>query len=103
MTTGLAGWETAGVADPRQHVAVIAMPGRATAQTEGLSTTLFSRQPFTAEQVARLQEVAASFGYDGLYAPGLAPTEEVGRFIADPDHDAFILSLIHISEPTRPS
>lgn len=90
VTTGLAGWEQAGVTDPRQHVAVIAMPGRATAQTEGLSTTLFSRQPFTAEQVAGLQEVAAASGYEVLYAPGLAPTEEVGQFMADPDHAAFI-------------
>jgi hypothetical protein len=90
VTTGLAGWQLAGVIDPRQHVAVIAMPGRATAQTEGLSTTLFSRSPFTAEQVARLQAVAESSGYEVLYAPGLPPTEEVGQFIADPDHDAFI-------------
>ena len=90
MTTGLAVWERAGVADPRQHVAVIAMPGRATAQTEGLSTTLFSRQPFTAEQVARLQEVAQASCYEVRFAPGLPPTEEVGQFIADPDHDAFI-------------
>jgi SAM-dependent methyltransferase len=90
VTTGLAGWEQAGVADPRQHVAVIAMPGRATAQTEGLSTTLFSRAPFTAAQVAQLQAVAESFGYEVLYAPGLTPAEEVGQFIADPDHAAFI-------------
>ena len=90
VATGLAGWEAAGAADPRQHVAVIAMPNRATAQTEGLSTTLFKRAPFTPDEVARLQEIAAEFGFQVLYAPGLTPFEEVGRFIADPDHDAFI-------------
>lgn len=90
VATGMAGWETAGVADPREHVAVVAMPNRATAQTEGLSTTLFKRQPFTAEEVARLQAVAEAFGYEVLYAPGMAPTEEVGQFITAPDHTAFI-------------
>ena len=40
--------------------------------------------------MARLQEIAAEFGFQVLYAPGLTPFEEVGRFIADPDHDAFI-------------
>jgi len=90
VTTGLAGWEAAGVADPRTHVAVIAMPEGATAQTEGLSTTLFKRQPFSTEEVARLQAVANEYGFKVLYAPGLEATEEVGRFIVDPDHAAFI-------------
>lgn len=90
VSTGLAGWETAGVSDARDHIAVIAMIDPARAQTEGLSTTLFKRQPFTPEEVTRLQEVAASFGYQVLYAPGLTPFEEVGEFITDPDHQAFI-------------
>ncbi len=90
VTTGLAGWEAAGATNPRDHVAVIAMPERATAQTEGLSTTLFKRDPFTAEEVARLQAIAAEFDFELLYAPGLEPVEEVGRFITDPDPDAFI-------------
>ena len=90
VTTGLAGWEAAGVADPRRHVAVIAMLDPARAQTEGLSTTLFKREPFTAAEVARLQEVAAANGFQVIYAPGLEPFEEVGRFIVDPDHAAFI-------------
>jgi len=90
VTTGLAGWEAAGVDDARQHVAVIAMLDPARAQTEGLSTTLFKREPFTAAEVDRLQEVAAANGFQVIYAPGLEPFEEVGRFIVDPDHEAFI-------------
>lgn len=90
VTTGLAGWEMAGVADPRQNVAVIAMLDPARAQTEGLSTTLFKKEPFTAEEVARLQAVSEEFGFTVLYAPGLEPFEEVGYFIVDPDHDAFV-------------
>ena len=90
VTTGLAGWEDAGVTDAREHVAVIAMLDPARAQTEGLSTTLFKREPFTPQEVARLQEVAQQYGYQVLYAPGLEPFEEVGRFIASSDHAAFI-------------
>ena len=90
VTTGLAGWEAAGVLDARQHVAVIAMLDPARAQTEGLSTTLFKREPFTAAEVIRLQEVADAYGYRVIFAPGLEPFEEVGRFIMDPDHAAFI-------------
>ncbi|CUS04860.2 putative Spermidine synthase-like protein [Candidatus Promineifilum breve] len=90
VTTGLAGWEAAGVADARQHVAVVAKLDPTRAQTEGLSTTLFKREPFTAAEVARLQEVAEAYGYQVIFAPGLEPFEEVGRFIMDPDHAAFI-------------
>ncbi len=90
VTTGLAGWEAAGVADAREHIAVIAMPERASAQTEGLSTTLFKRRPFTPAEVAQLQEVTAAQGYQVLYAPGLQPFEEVGRFIVAADHEGFI-------------
>jgi hypothetical protein len=90
VSTGLAGWEAAGVADVRDHIAVIAMIDPARAQTEGLSTVLFKRQPFTAEDIARLQEVATSFSYQVLYASGLAPFEEVGEFILEPDHQLFI-------------
>jgi SAM-dependent methyltransferase len=90
VSTGLAGWEDAGVANPRDHIAVVAMIDPARAQTEGLSTTLFKRQPFTPEEITRLQEIATSFGYQVLYAPGVVPYEEVGEFIANPDHDAFI-------------
>jgi len=88
--TGLAGWEAAGVQDARDHIAVIAMLDPARAQTEGLSTTLFKREPFTPQEVARLQEIATEYGFQVIYAPGLAPFEEVGEFIANPNHEAFI-------------
>lgn len=90
VTTGMAGWAAAGVENPKDHIAVISLMDATRAQTEGLSTTLFKREPFTAEEVARLREVAASHGYQVLYAPGLEPFEEVGEFIAAPDHEALI-------------
>lgn len=87
--TGMAGWEAGGVADPRQHIAVVAFAS-SSAQTEGLSTVLFKRQPFTAEEVAQLQETADALGFTVIYAPGVAPHETVGEFIAAPDHEAYI-------------
>ncbi|MEZ4519899.1 MAG: hypothetical protein R3C44_24725 [Chloroflexota bacterium] len=89
VATGMAGWEDAGVENPRQNVVVI-IKDDARAQTEGLSTTLFSKQPFTPDEVARIQEIAESMDYTVIYGPGLAPFEEVGEFIAAADHEAFI-------------
>lgn len=91
VSTGMAGWEAAGVADPRQHVAVIARP-QPGGSTEGLATVLFKRSPFTADEVASLMDRAASLGFEVLYAPGLEPHEEVGAFIAAEDHSAAISS-----------
>lgn len=90
VTTGLAGWEATGVTNPRDHIAVIAMSDLTRAGTEGLSTTLFKREPFTPADVDRLLEVAANYGFEVIYAPGLEPFEEVGEFIADPNQQAFI-------------
>ncbi len=90
VSTGMAGWGDAGVLDAREHVAVISLLDATRAQTEGLSTTLFKRQPFTPAEVARMQEVADAYGYTVLYAPGVEPFEEVGEFIAGDDHEAFI-------------
>lgn len=89
LSTGMAGWRAGGVADPRQHIAVVAR-AESGAQTEGLSTALFKRTPFTPAEVAFLQEKAAELEFTVIYAPGLAPYEEVGDFITAPDHDAFI-------------
>lgn len=89
VSTGMAGWARAGVADPRQHVAVVARPNAA-GQSEGLATALFRRAPFTPQEVATLQEKAAELGFTVLYAPGLPPTDEVGRFIAADDHAAYV-------------
>lgn len=89
VSTGMAGWASAGVADPRQHIAVIAQPTPG-ASTEGLATVLFKRTPFTPEEVAAIQERAEDLGFRVLYAPGLPPQEEVGAFIAAEDHAAFI-------------
>jgi spermidine synthase len=89
VSTGMAGWRAAGVADPRQHVAVIARPN-AQGQIEGMATVLFKRTPFTQDAVASLKRQSEELGFTVLYAPGLPVHEEVGRFILADDHDAVI-------------
>lgn len=85
VSTGLAGWASAGVADPRLHIAVVAKPNLA-GQAEGMSTALFKRAPFTPQEVETLQARAAELGFTVIYAPGALPQEEVGRFVAADNH-----------------
>ncbi|HOT91292.1 MAG TPA: hypothetical protein PLJ78_16095 [Anaerolineae bacterium] len=89
VATGMAGWKAAGVADPRQHIAVL-VRYTSGATTEGLSTVLFKREPFTEAEVAALLQKAADLEFTVIYAPGMQPTEEVGALIAASDHAAFI-------------
>lgn len=85
VSTGLAGWASAGVADPRLHIAVVAKPNP-TGQSEGMSTALFKRAPFTPQEIETLQARAAELGFTVIYAPGAPPQEEVGRFVAADNH-----------------
>ncbi len=89
VSTGMAGWEAAGVANPRQHVVVLIhhLPAYS---DEGLSTTLFKREPFTPAEVAALVQKAEELEFTVIYAPGMTPTEEVGMFISAPAPAAFI-------------
>ncbi len=89
VSTARAGWEAAGVKDPRQHIAVVTLP-ITSAATEGLATALFKRTPFTPEEIAILQQKAAELDFIILYVPGSQPYEEVGAFITAEDRAAFI-------------
>ncbi len=89
VATGMAGWSAGGVGDPRQHVAVIKSPTSGT-PTEGLSTVLFKRQPFTVEEIETLNRTAEELGYEVIYTPGCQTNEPVGAFIAADDHQTFI-------------
>jgi spermidine synthase len=89
VSTGMAGWVSAGVSDPRQHVAVVARPN-VSGESEGMATALFKRAPFTQQEIAALTEQARTLGFTVLYAPGAAPREEVGQFITAEDRAAFV-------------
>ncbi len=89
VSTALAGWAEAGVAQPAEHVAIVARLTSG-AESEGLATALFKREPFTPAEVAGLQERAEGLGFTVLYAPGLDPFEEVGAFLTADDPRAFV-------------
>lgn len=88
-STAMAGWTNAGVADPRQHLAIVARPN-ASGQSEGMATAIFKRTPFTPKEIETLQARAAELGFTVLYVPGLSPQEAVGKFIAAQDHAAWV-------------
>jgi len=91
ISTGMAGWASAGVADSRQHVVVVARPN-AEGQIEGMATALFKRTPFTQNEIAVLKERSDELGFTIMYAPGLQAHEEVGRFVTTEDQTSFIAS-----------
>jgi spermidine synthase len=100
VSTGMAGWASAGVADPRQYVAVVTLLNP-NSQSESVATALFKRTPFTPEQVKALQAQAADLGFTVLYAPGLPPQDEVSQFIASDNHAAAIAAYpVDISPAT---
>jgi len=88
VSTAIAGWQMAGVADPRPNILVVAR--ETSGSGEGLATVLFKRTPFTAEEIARAQEAAEELGVEVLYAPGLEARGEVGRFISADDRESII-------------
>ncbi len=88
VSTAMAGWQRAGVADPRQHVVVVARLTSGAA-TEGLATALFKRTPFTPEEVQVLKARAAELGGTLLYGSGQPAFEAVGEFILNSDWKAF--------------
>ncbi len=89
VSTGMAGWARAGVAEPQNHIAVI-VHFVASNPKEGLATVLFKRTPFMPEEVALIQDRARELGFTVLYAPGLPATEEVGAFLTADDPGAWI-------------
>ena len=48
-------------------------------QHERVATFLLKSSPFTADELSRLHRTSSDLGFTVLYAPGLAPPEQVGR------------------------
>ncbi len=88
LSTAMAGWQMAGVTDPRPYIIVVAR--KTSGSGEGLATVLFKRTPFTDEEIERARQAAEQLGVEILYAPGLPVYEDVGRFIVADDREAII-------------
>jgi spermidine synthase len=89
VSTGMAGWSSAGVEAPEQHLAVVTRPN-AEGQIEGMATVLFKRAPFARDEIALLESKSQELGFTVVYAPGLPVHEDVGRFILAEDRVASI-------------
>lgn len=63
-----------GVTDPSQHIAMLA--------TDKISTLLVSKQPFTAQEIAALQQLSADLVFEPVMIPGITPNHEVLARIA---------------------
>ncbi|MBX3027360.1 hypothetical protein KF840_20875 [bacterium] len=81
-TVAAAALRRLGVADPARHIVVLSL-GR-------LGNVLVKRTPFTAADLAALQQVAAARQFGFLYAPGAAGENEFTSFLGAADPDAWI-------------
>lgn len=88
VSLGLASWQKAGAVDPRRSVIVVAnLPSRE--RSEGAATMLLKKTPFTPQEVATVERVAAEMRFSIVYAPGLSSQGEVSALVNAPDWAAF--------------
>lgn len=90
-----AAWAAAGIGDARDHVVVLGQPGSA--------TMLAKRAPYTAAQLAALEQVAAANNMQVLYRPGAdaARFGDMGAVLTAADPAAYAdAHPFHIDPPT---
>jgi hypothetical protein len=90
-STAMAGWSSAGVIDPRDHVIVVTQENPYS-MVGWLGTAIFTRAPVTTQQTAALQEQAELLDFIILYAPGLELEGQVAEFVRAEDRSAAISS-----------
>jgi hypothetical protein len=90
-TVAVAALQRLGVSHPEQHVVVLAL-GR-------LGNVLVKRSPFTAADLAALQQVAAARRFEFLYAPGAAGTNEFVDFLAASDREGWMDAYVYDVRP----
>ena len=88
LALGVASLLETGVADPSQHIALVAQ--------DRVATLLASRQPLSAADVTLLQQVSERFGHTVLVAPGMPPAEPfLGQIVASPSYEALLATVEH--------
>lgn len=92
VSVGLQAWENRGVADPAQHIVVLANLTPDRIADEGLAGMLLKKTPFTPGELAVIAEQAERLDFAVLYAPGLteADASPVAAFVLAEDRQAFI-------------
>ncbi|GAB4150752.1 MAG: hypothetical protein Fur0021_13810 [Candidatus Promineifilaceae bacterium] len=101
VALGLSAWQQVGVANPADHIVVIGNLAQNRSATEGLATMLLKKSPFTAAEVALLQELSNEMAFTVLYAPGLPEKNPVTELITAADLPAAIAAYhLDIRPPT---
>ncbi|MCL4867365.1 MAG: hypothetical protein KJ063_00215 [Anaerolineae bacterium] len=102
VALGMDAWQQKQVANPADHIVVIANFSQNRSATEGLATMLLKKSPFTAAEVAELVALAESMEFTVLHAPGI-PLENnpVHALIAAANMNQVIRSYrLNIAPPT---
>ncbi len=99
-TIGEAALRHLGVSDPSQHIAVLERGSGPGVSHAGF---LLFRDPITAEQKARIEQLARENHYRVAFLPGDAGTNEFHRFFAAPDKKAFLDGYPFLIDPPTDS
>jgi predicted membrane-bound spermidine synthase len=92
--------EELGLGDPAQRLALVnGRPQRRFARTP--STFLLKRDPFTADEIRQLDELAERFGFEILYSPATRPDNVFTRLIEANRTDDFFAGYPNDVTPTR--
>ncbi len=96
-----------GVAEPRQHIAIVRnmrLANRRAEIPDGVGTLLVSRRPFTAEELDRLDAESARLGFEVSFSPRVASDDTFVRLTTPQGLDAFLAAYpINITAPTDDS
>ena len=96
-----------GVREPRQHIAIVRnmhLANRRAEIPDGVGTLLVSRQPFTAQELDRLDAEAARLEFDVPFSPRVATDDTYIRLTTLDGLEAFLDAYpIDISAPTDDS
>ncbi len=86
-----------GVQKPRQNIIIL----RATSVHSGIGTILVSKQPFSAADIAGMQDFAQQMGFDVVLTPTFAVDEVFGRIASSDDVPKFTRTFaVDVTPPT---
>lgn len=90
-----------GISDPRQHIMVIRVAREEGAGPDGVGTILVSNEPFSAQDIATIEQQADQFGFDVMLSPNKAKDSIFVQIATTPDLKAFVSNYpINIAPPT---
>lgn len=93
LSLAAAALQRLGENDVSRHVIVIREGGKKALEGWGaLDTVLVSRKPFTADDLERARGAIQEAGFEKVYLPGDAPTNEFGKLLTATDRQQFFQS-----------